>query len=294
MDDQPLRVIDLITVAAEHMKSRGFENARLEVERLLGGVLGMSRIELYLAFDRLVDEKDREAFRGLYRRRLAHEPLQHLVGETEFREVRVKTDRRAFIPRPETEILVEAAVEFLRGRDEPLIADLGTGAGVIALSVAYEVPGARAVAVDISEDALLLAKANARKLGLEKAITLVAGDMLDALEGRGPFDAILSNPPYVRSAEIDALELEVSLHEPRAALDGGPDGMTFHRRIAADAHCHLKPGGLLLLECGEDQAESLRTCIEETNRYASIDIIRDLAGRKRVVKAIQGNLLQKP
>jgi release factor glutamine methyltransferase len=287
MDDQPLRVIDLITAATEHMTSRGFGNARLEVERLLGSVLGMSRIELYLAFDRIVDGRDREAFRNLYRRRLAHEPLQFLTGETEFREIRVKTDRRALIPRPETEILVETAVEFLRGRDGPRVADLGTGAGVIALSLACEVPRTHVVAVDNSEDALLLAKANARKLGVEKAVTLVDGNMLDALEGRGPFDAILSNPPYVRTEEIAALEPEVSLHEPRTALDGGPDGMTFLRMIAAGAHNHLKPGGLLLIECAPDQAEPLKACIEETNRYASVEIIRDLAGRERMVKAIR-------
>jgi release factor glutamine methyltransferase len=287
MTDKPERVIDLITVAAEHMKSRGFEDARLEVERLLGSVLGLSRIELYLGFDRPVSEAERDRFRALYRRRLAHEPLQHLLGETDFREVTLKTDRRALIPRPETELLVEIAVEFLRGRDHPLVADLGTGTGAIAVSVAYEVPGARVVAVDISDDALLLADRNARELGVQGAITLVSGDMLGALEGRGPFDAILSNPPYIRSGEIESLQPEVRDHEPKIALDGGPDGMEYLRAIIAGAHRFLKPGGLILLECGEGQGEALKKFAEETGRYGSVEVIPDLAGKDRVIKAVR-------
>lgn len=286
MDDRPLRVIDLITAAAEHMRERGFENPRLEVERLLGSVLGMSRIELYLAFDRTVDGDDRGRFRALYRRRLAREPLQHLLGETGFREVTVKTDRRALVPRPETEIVVEAALGFLRARPDPLVADLGTGTGVIALSVAYEVPGARVVAVDVSEDALLLAKANARKMGLEHAITLICGDMLDSLAGRGPFDAVLSNPPYVRTGDIDTLEPEVRFHDPRIALDGGPGGTAHLDRIADGVHEHLKPGGLLVLECADNQAEPLRNRLLETNRYGLADIVHDLSGCRRAVKAV--------
>ena len=288
MDEKPARVIDLITVASEHLKSKGFENSRLEVERMLGGVLSLSRIELYLAFDRPVDETDRDRFRALYRRRLAREPLQHILGETEFREVRLKTDRRALIPRPETELLVEIALDFLRGRENPLVADLGAGSGAIALSVASEIPGARVVAVDLSDDALLLADHNARQLGLQSAVTLVSGDMLDALVGRGPFDAILSNPPYIATAEIDTLEPEVRDHEPRMALDGGPDGMDILRRIIGGAPAHLKPGGLLLLEIGEGQGETLRTEAERSQKFSSVEIIPDLAGKDRILKAVRG------
>ncbi len=280
-------MIDLITVASEHLQAKGFENARLEVERLLGSVLGMTRMELYLAFDRPVDEHDRDSFRALYKRRLAREPLQHLLGETGFREVTIKTDRRALIPRPETELIVEEAAAFLRSKDNPLVADLGTGTGAIALSVACEVPGATVVAVDISEDALLLAKANARRLGLEDVVTLVCGDMIACLEGRGPFDAILSNPPYVRTGDIDGLEPEVSRYEPRTALDGGIEGMDHLNRLADTAHTHLKPGGLLVVECAEDQADRLRDRIMAGGQYDSAEIVYDLAGRKRMVKAMK-------
>jgi len=287
MDEKPARVIDLITVATEHLRSRGFESARLEVEHLLGSVLNLSRVELYMAFDRPVDETDREKFRTLYRRRLAREPLQHILGETEFREVRLKTDRRALVPRPETELLVGIALDFLRGRENPLVADLGAGSGAIALSVAYELPGTRVVAVDLSDDALLLADSNARRLGLEDAVTLLCGDMLDALANRGPFDAILSNPPYIATAEIETLEPEVRDHEPRMALDGGPDGMDILRRIIGGAPVHLKPGGLLLLEMGAGQGETLRSEAERDGQFSSVEIIPDWAGKDRILKAVR-------
>ncbi len=288
MTEKPERVIDLINVATEHLHERGFENARLEVEYMLGSVLGLSRMQLYLAYDRPVAEEERERFRALYRRRLAREPLQHIVGETGFRDVVLKTDRRALIPRPETELLVAIAVEFLRKREQPLVADLGAGTGAIALSVADEIPEARVVAVDISDDALLLAEQNARRLGLEGAVTLVSGDMLAALEGRGPFDAILSNPPYIRSGDIETLQPEVRDHEPRIALDGGPDGMDILRRIIDGAHRYLVSGGLLALEFGAGQGESLKRFAEETGCYSGVEVVYDLAGKDRVLKALRG------
>lgn len=288
MAEKPERVIDLITVAAEHLKSRGFEDARLEVERLLGGVLGLSRVELYLAFDQPVADGEIARFRELYRRRLAREPLQHLLGETEFREVTLKTDRRALIPRPETELLVEVAAGFLAHRENPLVADLGTGTGAIALSVAGEVPGARVVAVDISDDALVLADRNARELGLRDAVTFVAGDMLGGLAGRGPFDAILSNPPYIRTGDIESLQPEVRDHEPRIALDGGPDGMDFLRTIIAGAAAFLAPGGMLLLECGAGQGGTLVRFAEDAGGYSGVEIVFDYAGKDRFLKAVKG------
>ncbi len=153
--------------------------------------------------------------------------------------------------------------------------------------MAYEVPGAKVVAVDISEDALLLAKANARKLGLEHAVTLVCGDMLACLEGRGPFDAILSNPPYVRTGDIDGLEPEVSRFEPRAALDGGIEGMDHLNRLADSVHEHLKSGGLLVVECAGDQADRLLERILAGKEYRSAEVVLDLTGRKRMVKAVR-------
>ncbi|MFC1692295.1 peptide chain release factor N(5)-glutamine methyltransferase [Candidatus Latescibacterota bacterium] len=280
-----MRVIDLITTASEHLKEKDFENSRLEVEHLLGSVLGLSRINLYMEFDRPVTEQELDQFRTLYRRRLAREPLQYILGSTEFRELEIKTDRRALIPRQETELLVQTAVDFLKERRNPLVADLGTGTGVIALSIAYEIPGAHVVAVDISNDALMLTEQNARKLGLEKSVTLVTGDMLNGIRNYGPFDSILSNPPYVKSHHIETLQSEISDYEPKGALDGGSDGLRYLNSIAEDAHCHLKSGGMLLLECEGDQAQSVKKTIDAKGAYSKVDILKDLASKDRIVRA---------
>ncbi|MBN1293105.1 MAG: peptide chain release factor N(5)-glutamine methyltransferase [Candidatus Latescibacteria bacterium] len=281
-----MRVIEIINIASEHLSEKGYENPRLEVERMLGSVLGLSRLDLYMAFDRPLTENELERFRSMYRRRLAHEPLQHIIGSTGFRDLEIKTDHRALIPRPETELLVDLAVTFLRERSNAFVADLGTGSGIIALSILYEVPESKAVAIDISGEALNLAKQNACQLGVENRIQFLNGDMLESLDNLGPFDAILSNPPYVRSGEIETLEPEVRSFEPRMALDGGPDGLQFIVPIVQNSHRFLKPGGLLLLECGDYHAESILKKITETGCYSNSEIITDLAGKKRIVKAL--------
>lgn len=281
-----MSVIELITAATRHLEEKGFENARLEVELLLGCVLEKSRIQLYMEFDRLLTEEETESFRSVYRRRLAREPLQYITGETGFRELDVATNPKVFIPRPETEILVQHAVEFLALRPNPLVVDLGAGSGIIAVSVAYEVPGSRVVAVDINEEALFLTECNARKAGVLESLAFVHGDMIASLEGRGPFDAILSNPPYVKTADIEGLDAEVREYEPAAALDGGAEGLDFLIAIAGCAHRHLKSGGLVLLECEGDQADAVSEILINLNRYSSVETIIDLAGKKRIVKAL--------
>ena len=281
-----MRVIDLINAASEHLKEKGFDNSRLEVEQLLGSLLGLSRIDLYMEFERPLSEEELERFRGLIRRRLAHEPLQYITGSTGFREIDVKTVSRVFIPRQETELLVQHAVDFLRERPNPVFADLGTGSGAIAISVVYEIPDAKAVAVDISDEALLLTEQNARLMGVEKSITLVSGNMLEGLEERGPFDAILSNPPYVKTQDIDSLQPEVRDFEPVTALDGGPEGLKYLYAVAENAHRFLKSGGLLLLECEGEQADIVLSKIEDTSFYTEVEIIKDMAGKNRVMKAV--------
>jgi len=277
-----MRVIELICTASEHLESKGFENPRLEVEYLLGNVLGMNRLELYMAYDRPVKDDERDRFRDIYRRRLQHEPLQHIVGTAAFRELELKSDRRALVPRPETEVLVEHAVNFLRERVHPRVADLGTGSGVIALSIAHEVQDANIVAVDISQDALDLASSNARILGLEDRVDFIEGDMLAVLDGMEPFDMIVSNPPYVPSGEIPGLDVEVRDYDPMLALDGGPDGLGYLRRLVGEAHRYIVPGGVLILECDHRQAESLVELALTLEVYCDARIERDLAGMKRL------------
>jgi len=284
--NNPMRVIDLLKTATAHLDQRGFENARLEVERLLGGVLGLSRVELYIAYERPVTEDERSRFRSLYRRRLQHEPLQHLLGVAGFHDITVKTDRRAFIPRPETELLAQTAIDELIRRDNPAFIDLGTGSGVIALSILNAIPEARGVAVDVDEDALALAEENARLLEVADRIVFVRGDMTVPLTRYGLFDAVVSNPPYVTRGEIDRLEPEVRDYDPRVALDGGADGFAFLFTVIDNAHLMLKSGGILLMECGAGQMDLMLQRIGRTKRYTEEAAIRDFAGRDRIVRAV--------
>ena len=279
------RIIDIITAATKHLSEKGFENSRLEVEQMLGSVLGLSRLDLYMAFDRLLEEPELENFRSLYRRRLAHEPLQYIIGSTGFREIEIKTDRRALIPRPETELLVECALPYLRTCEKPSAADIGTGSGIIALSIAYELENAFIVAVDSSEDALRLAEQNALQLGLENRIRFVLGDMLDGLDSGSKFDAILSNPPYIKTTDIEHLQPEITVFEPESALDGGKDGLRYLSVLACWAHHHLRLGGRLFLECGDGQADSVANELENNRNYSEIDIVKDYAGHERIIKA---------
>ena len=279
-----MRVIDLIKTASEHLKEKGFDNARLEVEKMLACVLGLSRMNLYMNYDRPLKEEELEKFRAFYKRRIKREPLQYIIGTSGFREIEVKTDRRALIPRPETELLVEHAIEYLKPLKTPVVADLGTGSGVIAISVAYEVPGASIVAADISAEALALARYNSGLLGFNDSIRFVQRDMFETLAEYGKFNAIVSNPPYVKSGTIKKLDAEVRDFEPVLALDGGTDGMSFLRRLAEEAFNHLLPGGLLIMECDGEQADSLAGIMESSGEYEHVTVIKDYSGRQRIVK----------
>jgi release factor glutamine methyltransferase len=285
-----MRLLELIQTASGHLEGRGFENARLEVERLIGKVLDKSRMELYLSFDRPVSDEERDEFRALYRRRLKHEPLQHILGKTEFREVQLKTDNRALIPRPETEVLVEIAIRYLRENnvENARVADIGTGSGAIALSIVYEVHDAHTVGVDISEQALALARRNAYQLGLENRSDFLCGNLFEPLNKENElFDAVLSNPPYIRSAQIASLDPEVSRYDPRLALDGGDNGLMYLEKVIYGAREFLKTSGLLAVECGFDQAVDVEELMRDTGAYEDIKIIRDLAGHDRVVRAVR-------
>ena len=279
------RIIDIISAASEHLSEKGFENSRLEVEQMLGSVLGLSRLNLYMAFDRLLEESELENFRSMYRRRLAHEPLQYIIGSTGFREIDIKTDRRALIPRPETEMLVECALLYLWTCEKPRVADIGTGSGIIALSIAYEIENATVVAVDNSQEALELAEYNALQLGLENRIRFVKGNMLDGLDSDSKFDAFLANPPYIKTSDIEHLQPEINVYEPKSALDGGKNGLHFLSVLASGAHHYLRQGGQLFLECGDGQVDTVVKELEKNGNYSEIDIVRDYAGHKRIVKA---------
>jgi release factor glutamine methyltransferase len=260
--------------AAEYLASRGLEHPRLDSEHLLARALGLQRLELYTQHDRPLTAPERLRARDLLRRRGQREPLAYVLGDWDFRQLTLKTDARSLIPRPETEIVVERCLALLERVRAPRIVDVGTGTGAIALALAHEHPGARVTATDSSADALALARENADRLGL--AVELIQADLVTGLEG--PFDLVVSNPPYVPAPELETLEPEIRDWEPRAALLD--EGQT--QRLARDARDVL--AGWLVLEVHERRAEEVASLLAALS-YRTVSIAPDLAGRARVVEA---------
>ena len=279
-------VLEILTTTAAFFADRGVESPRLNIEHLLAHVLGKRRMDLYLEFDRPVSERELEPLRGLVKRRARGEPLQHLLGTVEFHRREFKTDRRALIPRPETERFCELILELFPKEPEdpaPSFLDVGTGSGVIALTLAGERPGARVAAVDVSPDALALAGENARHLGLTDRVEFARSDLLTDAPA-GPFDLVAANLPYVPAGELPGLAREVRDHDPTLALDGGPDGLTIIERLIATAPPVLKPGGRLALEIGHGQAAQVVNLLLEGD-YADIRAEKDYQGVERYVFA---------
>lgn len=276
----------LIAWAARYLEDNGVVKPRLNAEHLLSHCTGHSRVELYAYHERPITGREREEYAALLYRRAAREPLQYITGFSGFRYLELAVDRRVLIPRPETEMLVDKAVRFLGAiPGRPVAVDVGTGSGCIAFSLARECPAAVIYATEISAEALEVARLNARRLELDAAVTLCRGDLLDALPGRlaGGIDLIVSNPPYVREGDFPALPPEVREHEPYVSLVAGPSGTEIHHRIMRQALRWLAPGGLLLMEGGEDQVEGLAREAAGFG-YGAADVGVDLGGRPRMVE----------
>jgi release factor glutamine methyltransferase len=255
---------------------RGLPTARLDAEVLLAYVLSMDRVGLYTHFDQPLQAEELTRYRELIKRRLAGEPVAYLVGRREFRSLDMRVDKRVLVPRPETETLVEVALEKLG--ETPRIADLGTGSGAIALALKQARPQATVVAVDVSPDAAEVARANAERLGL--AVEIRVGDLLGPLAGE-TFDLIAANLPYIPSGEIPTLPVEVR-NEPLLALDGGPDGLALIRRVIAGTPALLAPDGWLVLEVAAGQAPQVLTLLAG---WREATAVKDLTGIQRVVAA---------
>lgn len=254
-----MSILDVIQRSADFLARRGVRSPRLQVELLLAHVLKMPRMNLYLNFERALTAAELDTLRALVQRRGQREPLQYIAGSTSFCGIELALDRRVLIPRPETELLAERGWKFLNhlpDAETPVALDLGTGSGCLAIALALNAPRARVHAVEISGGALALARQNAGRN--EAHIEFHEGDFFSALPAGLRCHLIVSNPPYIPSARIDALEAEVRDYEPRAALDGGPDGQDFHRRIAAQARAFLQPAGRVMLEVDEEGAEATR------------------------------------
>lgn len=279
-----MTLLEILQSTTAYFEKRAIESPRLNAEHLLAHSLGRKRIELYLEFERTLTEAELTPLRELVRRRGQGEPLQHLLGSVEFCGRTFLCDQRALIPRPETEELVEQILRSTIDHEPSTILDVGTGSGVIALSLAAELPKAEVHAVDISEDALALAARNAKELGLENRVHFTRSDLLAQTAGK--FDLIVANLPYVPMADRTSLSREVR-HDPETAVFGGEAGDEIIRRLIAAATTRLHPGGLLALEIGIGQAEALSSFLFESG-YSDISARHDYAGVTRFLFAKYG------
>jgi release factor glutamine methyltransferase len=283
--NQTKTLLEVLQSTTAYFTKHKIESPRLNAEHLIAHVLKLSRLELYLEFETKLNETELAQLRDLVKRRGQGEPLQHLLGTVEFCGQTFLCDKRAMVPRPETEELVELLKSEVRGQKSDLrIVDVGTGSGVIAVSFAKQFPEAKIYAVDISDDALALARENAARLGLKERIQFEKGDLLENLDER--FDLIVANLPYVSMQDRHLLAREV-LHDPEVALFAGPGGGEIVRRLIEQAPSHLTPGGLLALEIGLNQAEGLSEFLRQKN-YHDIESKKDYSGINRFLLARYG------
>jgi release factor glutamine methyltransferase len=279
-------VLEVIQRSTEFLKIKSVESPRLQTELLLAHLLGLPRMQLYLNFERKLSQTELDSFRELVKRRGQREPLQHIVGSTSFCGLEISVNRYVLIPRQETELLAEKGWSFLnrfRTQDSTVTGlDLGTGSGCLGIALAVHCPDAQIVATDISADALELARQNAARHNVVNRIDFLQGDAFAALKSPKLFDLMISNPPYIPTDEIQTLQIEVREHDPRQALDGGADGLVFYRRISAEAKPFLKPGGKIMLEFGDGQAEAIRE-IFESEKWIVEAIVEDYNQRPRIL-----------
>jgi release factor glutamine methyltransferase len=270
-----VKVADALREAAAGLERAGCPSPRVDAEWLLAHVLGTTRTGLYVT-ERPLEEWELRRFRGLIERRSTREPLAYVLGEWGFRRLTLAVDPRVLIPRPETEIVVERCLELLRPIEQPRVLDIGVGSGAIALAIADERSDASVVATDSSADALSVAEANKARLALNGRVELRQGDLLAGASG--PFDLVVSNPPYVAPEDVERLAPEV-LHEPRGALVGSGR----QAEVAEAAWAVLSPGGIVVLEVGDGQAPEVTAALEALG-YGEIRTTPDLVGRERVVE----------
>ena len=279
-----ISLLEVLQKSTTFMESKGVEHARLNAELLVGHALGLKRMQLYLAFERLLTEAELERIRPLVRRRSQREPLQYIVGSVEFFGVELKVDKRALIPRPETEYLAELVKESWGTPGPSRFADLGTGSGALLLSLANAWPEARGLGLDVSTDALALAKENRDILGLGERVRLIESNWFDAVAADERFDVIVANPPYLTALEVSETTPEVQKFEPAVALSTAEDGLDALKEIVRDAPRYLVANGLLAMETGIAQHETLKGWLAEAG-FENIESRADLTGRDRFVFA---------
>ncbi len=284
-----LSLLEIITKTTDFFAAKGVESPRLNAEQIVGHALGLKRMQLYIQFERLLTEPELEKIRPLVKRRAQREPLQHILGTVEWGGLTLKSDKRALVPRPETEELLELVLERAKPSPEApadalRVLDLGTGTGALALALAKAWPAAQVTALDASDEALALARENAAAAGLAERVSFLKSDWFSALPADARFEVIVSNPPYLTDAEVAEAEPEVRLHDPRSALVALDAGLADLKTIIAGAASRLAPGGLLALETGVAQHEALLATITSAGLREG-EARADLRGRPRFVFA---------
>ncbi len=274
-------LLETLNAGAGYLAKKGIDEARLNMEHLLAHVLKCRRMDLYLRFDETLQERHLEPLRALLKRRGDGEPLQHLLGTVEFHGLELVCDHRALVPRPETERLVDMLVTDFKGAPPAHVLDMATGSGCIGLALAKAWPKASVLLADLSEDALELARLNTSRLGLEAQVKLLRTDLFEKVTGE--FDLIVANLPYIPSAEIARLSVEVR-RDPAMALDGGGSGLVIVERFLKEAPAHLRPSSRIALEVGHDQGHRTAALCREAG-FATAEVRADLCGVERFVFA---------
>ena len=284
-----MNIKEQLKIAADILDEHNIESGRLEAEILLAHTLNVGRLYLYINPEQTISQEQVDDYNKLIERRTNHEPTAYILGHREFMDLDLIVNEDVLIPRPETEVLVESVIDHLNDNTGIIkIADIGTGSGAIAISLAKSLSGAAVEAVDISEKAINVARLNIGKYNLLGRITVHLGDLLSPLNGK-KFNAIVSNPPYIPSRVIDTLQAEVKDYEPSTALDGGMDGLDFYRLLFRESPKFLIDGGFLAVEIGFDQAESVKKLAEAEGQFKDIEIIKDLSKNDRVIIAKYGD-----
>jgi release factor glutamine methyltransferase len=294
-----VKVLEVIQRSTDFLARKGVDSPRLQAELLLAQLLGLPRMQLYLNFERNLTEPELEKSREWIKRRSQREPLQQIIGSTSFCGLEIAVNRHVLVPRPETELLAEHAWQFLSqpttinsparqseaaAAQPSTILDFGTGSGCLVIALAVKCPRAQFYALDISAEALEMARANAARHQVADRIQFVQSDGLSALDPRLRFDLIVANPPYIPTSEIQSLQPEVRDYEPRHALDGGADGLDFYRRLAVETRPFLRSGARIMVEFGDGQAPALQTLFEAQNWIVE-SVAEDYTRRSRILLA---------
>jgi len=277
-----ITVLEVIKKTADFLSSKGVESSRLNAEVLVGHALGLSRMKLYLQFERILTEPELEVIRPMVRRRGQREPLQYIIGHVDFCGIQLKVDKRALIPRPETEYFIDIIRDKYKDDHPKQILDLGTGSGAIALALAHYFPNAQILAIDASTEAIDLARENTTKLNLHQRIELLKSIWFSSIKFVKRFDLIVSNPPYLSKLEVEHTQIEVKNYEPHTALISNNDGLEDIEHIITNSSQWLSDDGMIALETGENQHQAIGD-MDFVKKSASIEYFKDLAGNSRFV-----------